>query len=67
MDTRNVPHQHEIDAAAAAILRMTPAEAKLIEAIAWQLAKDNGYDDWREALQEARKVCAGWKQTRRPE
>lgn len=63
MNDPKVPHQKEIDAAAAAMLYMTPAEAKLIEAVAWQLAKDAGYSDWREALQEARNVCDAWRPT----
>jgi hypothetical protein len=53
VNTANVPHQHEIDAASAAMLRMPDDEVELLKATAWMIAKDSGMDDWRLALYEA--------------
>lgn len=41
MTIANVPHQHEIDAISAAMLR---GDIALLESIAWQACKDGGLD-----------------------
>jgi len=51
------PNQQLIDRESAALLRMSEADAALIRAVAWQIAKDAGLDDWREALPIARGYC----------
>jgi len=47
------PHQKMIDRTAARLLRLERVDAEMVRATAWQIAKDAGYDDWREAMPEA--------------
>ena len=47
--------QQMIDTESATLLCMEPWLAALIRSTAWQIAKDDGMDDWRQALPAARR------------